>query len=153
MLNKSLFSSDSGEWETPQTLIDQLRQEFNFTLDVCATGQNFKANGYFTKSTDGLAHSWRKYDRGGVCWMNPPYGRGVGEWVFKAFTESLQGCVVVCLLPARTDTQWFQDWVLGKAELRFIRGRLKFEGAASSAPFPSILAIYRPWVRGYIVGQ
>ena len=153
MVDKALFSSDSAEWETPQSLFDQLNKEFHFEIDVCATAENKKCENWLGHGpgdvfTDGLRHSWGNQ----VCWCNPPYGREVGTWVEKACQESLKGATVVCLLPSRTDTRWFHDWVLGKAEIRFIRGRLKFQGAPSSAPFPSILAIYRPVISGYKVG-
>jgi hypothetical protein len=75
--------------------------------------------------------------------MNPPYGREIGKWIKKAYEESLNGCTVVCLLPSRTDTRWFWDYILGKAEIRFIKGRLKFGGHKNAAPFPSMIVIYR----------
>lgn len=76
--------------------------------------------------------------------MNPPYGREIGLWMRKAYEESLKGCIVVCLVPSRTDTAWWHDYVQGKAEVRFVRGRLKFGNAKNSAPFPSAVVIYRP---------
>ena len=85
---------------------------------------------------DGLKQEWV-----GVCWCNPPYGRGIGKWMKKAAEAS---AIVVCLVPARTDTKWFHEWVLNRAEIRFIRGRLHFNGSKNSAPFPSMLVIYRP---------
>ena len=144
MVSEVMFKSDSTEWETPESLMVQLRKEFTFTLDVCATIENTKAHSYYTKEINGLKQEWYVYARNGACWMNPPYGREVGQWVEKAYNESLKGAMVVCLLPARTDTKWFHEWVLGKAEIRFIRGRLKFGLAKNSAPFPSMLAIYQP---------
>jgi site-specific DNA-methyltransferase (adenine-specific) len=144
LISKALFTSDSAEWATPQSLIDQLSSEFTFTLDVCATQDNTKAPAFYAKEIDGLKQDWYVHGKNGACWMNPPYGRDIGKWVEKAYAESLKGATVVCLLPSRTDTRWFHDWVFGKSEIRFIKGRLKFVGAPSSAPFPSILAIYRP---------
>jgi site-specific DNA-methyltransferase (adenine-specific) len=138
MLNQSLFSSAKKDWETPQEFFDKLDAEFHFTMDVCATAQNTKCAEYFTSEMNGLSKSWS-----GRCWLNPPYGREIGAWVRKAYEESQRGILVVCLLPARTDTEWFQEWVLKANELRFIKGRLKFEGAQSSAPFPSCVAIFK----------
>lgn len=154
MVDKALFTSNSTEWETPDELLEILTYEFGFTLDVCATPDNAKAEKYFTKEIDGLKQDWHFAAGDGVCWMNPPYGREIGLWVEKAYQESLNGATVVCLLPSRTDTRWFHDWVIGKAaEIRFIKGRLKFGGADNSAPFPSMLAIFRPRIVGYQVAK
>jgi len=132
------YSSKTIEWETPQWLFDELNAEFNFVLDVCATLDNTKCKYYYTKENNGLEGIW-----GGTCWMNPPYGREIGKWVKKAYEESKKGCCkVVCLLPARTDTRWFHDYIYNKAEIRFIKGRLKFGGSKNSAPFPSMLVIF-----------
>lgn len=132
-----MFSSDSTEWATPQWLFDELDREFHFTLDVCATADNAKCKRFFTKKQDALLQDWS----GETCWMNPPYGRTMGQWMEKA---ALSNTIVVCLLPVRTDTKWFHRWVYGKAETRFIEGRLIFEGAQNSAPFPSMIVIFRP---------
>ena len=78
-----------------------------------------------------------------TVWCNPPYGREIGKWVEKAYNESLAGVTVVMLLPARTDTKWFHDYIYGKAEIRFVRGRLKFGDSKNSAPFPSMVIIFR----------
>jgi phage N-6-adenine-methyltransferase len=131
------FSSATAEWSTPQELFDELDAEFDFELDVCATAGNAKCNRYFTQADDGLAQKWR-----GVCWMNPPYGAGIGAWVRKAYESSLLGATVVCLLPARTDTRWWQD-CCAAGEVRFLRGRLRFNGANTGAPFPSAVVVFR----------
>jgi site-specific DNA-methyltransferase (adenine-specific) len=131
---EALFSSKSNNWETPQDFFDKINDEFHFTLDVCATEQNTKCTNYYTVEQDGLAQPWT-----GVVWCNPPYGKAVKRWCKKAAEAN---CTVVMLLPARTDTAWFHDYIYGKAELRFIRSRLKF-GNADRAPFPSMLAIFR----------
>jgi phage N-6-adenine-methyltransferase len=133
------FSSETDEWATPQAFFDALNAEFGFTLDVCATAENAKCTRYFDKQMDGLAQTWE-----GVCWMNPPYGRVIGDWVKKAHESADAGATVVCLLPARTDTRWFHDHIYGLAEIRLLRGRLKFGGCANSAPFPSMVVIFRP---------
>lgn len=137
-MNAGMYSSATDEWETPQSYFDAVNAEFGLDLDVCATDFNRKCDRYFTKEADGLRQPWA-----GRCWMNPPYGKSIGAWVRKAYEESLTGSLVVCLLPARTDTRWFHDYILGKAEIRFVKGRLKFGGSKNSAPFPSMLVIYR----------
>lgn len=138
------FSSATDMWETPQWLFDELNKEFHFEIDVCATIENKKCNNWLGYGpgdifTDGLKHNWGNM----VCWMNPPYGREIGKWVQKAYEESIKGATVVCLLPARTDTRWFHDYIKDKAEIRFLRGRLKFGDAKNSAPFPSMVVVYR----------
>lgn len=139
-----MFSSKSDLWSTPDEFFDELDKEFHFTLDACAVPENAKCPRYFTPEQDGLAQQWA-----GTVWCNPPYGRGVGEWVAKASTESaLRKSTVVMLLFARTDTAWFHDYVYGRAEIRFIRGRLKFGGGKNPAPCPSMLVIFRPDVGG-----
>ena len=130
------FSSKTPEWETPQDFFDKLNQEFNFELDVCATKQNAKCKKYFTSEQDGLKQQWT-----GTCWMNPPYGRVLGLWMKKAYESSLEGALVVCLIPSRTDTRYWHDYAM-KGEIRFIRGRLKF-GGQNSAPFPSAVVIFK----------
>jgi phage N-6-adenine-methyltransferase len=133
------FSSETVEWYTPQDFFDDLNSEFGFELDVCATAENAKCPKFFTKGDDGLSREWT-----GICWMNPPYGREIGKWVKKAYDSSLSGATVVCLVPARTDTKWFQDYCLRYGEIRFVRGRLKFGGCENPAPFPCAVVIFRP---------
>lgn len=137
----SLYSSASEEWPTPQSFFDTLDREFNFTLDPCATIENAKCPLYFTKSIDGLAQDWGRH----VVFCNPPYGRAILRWARKSCEAAVQGALVVLLVPARTDTRWFHDWVYGKAsEIRFVRGRLRFGQSTASAPFPSLVAVFRP---------
>ena len=131
-----IASAVRSDWETPRELFQALDAEFHFTLDVCATEKNHKCERYFTPEQDGLSQNWG----GQVCWCNPPYGREIADWVKKA-TES--SATVVMLLPARTDTKWFHDFVYGKAEVRFLRGRVRFVGADAAAPFPSMIVIFR----------
>lgn len=142
MTNKGMMSSATDEWETPQDLFDSLDALYRFDLDVCATNENAKCRTWYTKEMDGLLQHW--FLEGRAAWMNPPYGRSIGAWMEKAYRESNKGMTVVCLLPARTDTAWFHDWVAEKAEVTFLRGRLKFGGCTNSAPFPSMIAVYRP---------
>lgn len=129
------YSSETDLWATPQDLFNELNAEFGFELDVCATPDNAKCARYFTEDDDGLAQEWR-----GICWMNPPYGREIADWMDKAYQSSLDGATVVCLVPARTDTDWW--WEAARhGEVRFLRGRLKFGDAENSAPFPSAVVI------------
>lgn len=140
-INEGLFSSATDDWGTPQNLFDDLDNEFGFELDVCASHENHKCDRYFTHANDGLAQDWR-----GICWMNPPYGRAIKEWMRKAYESSLDGATVVCLVPARTDTAWWHDYAM-RGDIRFLRGRLKFTtsgGGGGSAPFPSAIVIFRP---------
>lgn len=135
---KTLMSSERMDWETPPELFDPLDEEFHFTLDVCATAQNTKCKRFFTPEEEGLKQDWE-----GVCWMNPPYGREVKVWMKKAYEESLKGATVVCLVPSRTDTFWWHEYAMKADEIRYVRGRVRFIGAESSAPFPSALVIFR----------
>ena len=130
-----MFSSKTDMWETPEAFFRALDAEFHFTLDVCAVPENAKCRVFYTPEQNGLAQKWE-----GVCWCNPPYGREIGKWVKKAAEAE---CTVVMLLPARTDTAWFHDYIYGKAEIRFVRGRLKFGGSKNFAPFPNLVAVFR----------
>jgi site-specific DNA-methyltransferase (adenine-specific) len=133
------FSSATDEWATPQWLFDELNARFAFTLDPCATPQNAKCSTYFTRSEDGLVQDWGD----NTVFMNPPYGRAIGQWMKKAYEASRIGATVVCLVPARTDTAWWHCYAL-KGKYRFLRGRLRFEGGKHSAPFPSAIVVFRP---------
>lgn len=138
-MKEVMFSSKSELWETPQEFFDELNREFGFQTDVCALPENAKCEAFYTPEQDGLSQEWT-----GVCWCNPPYGRQIGEWVRKAAESE---ATVVMLLPARTDTKWFHDYILPNAEIRFIKGRLKFGGSKNSAPFPSMVCIFRNEVK------
>jgi phage N-6-adenine-methyltransferase len=130
------FSSATDEWVTPHDLFDRLNAVFHFTLDPCATAANAKCKRYFTIAEDGLSQDWD----GERVFMNPPYGRAVVDWVKKA---SEAKALVVCLLPARTDTKWWHEYVVGRgASVSFLKGRLRFSDSAASAPFPSAIAIF-----------
>lgn len=137
------FSSKTNEWSTPQTFFDELDKEFNFTLDPCATHDNAKCKKYYTIEDDGLLQDWSK----DIVFMNPPYGREIKHWVQKAYEESLKGATVVCLIPARTDTSYWHEYIFDKADdIRFIKGRLKFGDGKNSAPFPSAVIVYKGWI-------
>jgi site-specific DNA-methyltransferase (adenine-specific) len=139
MTSKVLFSSQSEDWATPQDFFYKLNASFQFQLDACASVENAKCSQFYTKDDDALAQSWHWAKS---VWMNPPYGRTIGSWMQKAYNESLKGCIVVCLVHARTDTRWWHDWVKDKAQVWFDKGRLKFGGSKNSAPFPSAVIVY-----------
>ena len=136
-----MFSSKTDQWATPQYFFDELNKEFNFTLDPCADEVNHKTEKYYTINDDGLLKDWG----GEVVFCNPPYGRKTtGEWIKKCHDEGKkENTIVVMLIPARTDTIAFHKYVNNKAEIRFIKGRIKFGCSKDPAPFPSILVIYR----------
>ncbi|WP_163579085.1 DNA N-6-adenine-methyltransferase [Gracilibacillus saliphilus] len=138
-MNQALLSSKKMDWGTPNDFFEELNQEFNFTLDVCASHDNAKVNNYFTEEDNGLEQNWH-----GTCWMNPPYGREIGKWVKKAYEESLKGVTVVCLIPSRTDTRYWHEYVMRAKEIRFIKGRLRFIGATENAPFPNAIVVFGP---------
>ncbi|KKM02068.1 hypothetical protein LCGC14_1788200 [marine sediment metagenome] len=154
-MNEGMYSSDRQDWATPWSVFNELNAEFRFTLDPCASAGNAKCKQYFTEEDNGLTQSWT----GHTVFMNPPYGKDIKDWVYKAKTESHlrthvnkliaetsypsgKRTIVVGLLPARTDTRWFHDHVYGKSQIRFLKGRIKFEGATNSAPFPSMVVIW-----------
>ena len=139
MLNSGMFTSNTSEWATPQDFFDKLNAEFHFTLDPCATPENAKCGKFYTKEQNGLAQDWT----GETVFCNPPYGKEISAWVEKCYKHSLSGECAVMLIPSRTDTRWFHEWVYGKAELRFVKGRLRFNDSKSSAPFPSLVVVYR----------
>lgn len=136
-INAGLFTSKTDDWSTPQDFFDKLNAEFGFNLDPCASKENAKCSRFFTQEDDGLQQKWT-----GRVFMNPPYGRQIGLWVKKAYESYRGGAVVVCLLPARTDTKWFHEYCV-KGQIRFIKGRLKFGGSSNSAPFPSMVVIFK----------
>ena len=137
-----MFSSKTDQWATPQDFFDTLDREFSFTLDPCADETNHKCNRYFTQEIDGLSQDWG----GETVFCNPPYGRNIKNWVKKSRDEALKpNTTVVMLIPARTDTQYFHDYIYQKpnVEVRFIKGRLKFGDSNNSAPFPSMVVVFR----------
>jgi phage N-6-adenine-methyltransferase len=137
-MNNGMFTSATDLWATPQDFFDQQNSLYGpFDVDVCASADNAKCDVYFDQAIDGLKQAWT-----GNCWMNPPYGREISKWMKKAYESAGAGTVVVCLVPARTDTRWWHDYAI-KGDVVFIKGRLKFGGAKNSAPFPSALIIFR----------
>ena len=137
---KACFSSNTDDWATPQDFFDKLDKELHFDLDPCADEHNHKCEMYFTKEQNGLKHEWR----GHTVFCNPTYGKEISEWVRYAYEQSRQpNTTVVMLIPARTDTLYFHEYIYGKAEIRFIKGRLKFGDSTTAAPFPSMVVIFR----------
>ena len=134
----SFTDNTTGKYEygTPQRFFDELNREFNFTLDVCASKENAKCQKYYDQETNGLEQDWTNE----TCWMNPPYGAGIGMWLKKAYESN---ATVVCLVPSRTDNKWWHQWVMMADEIRFVRGRLRFSGAGDGAKFPSAIVIFK----------
>jgi phage N-6-adenine-methyltransferase len=130
------FASNNQEYETPWELFNKCNEEFHFTLDVCANEKNHKLDNYINEETDSLKQTWD-----GSCWMNPPY-KDMKQWIIKAYNESRkEGTTVVCLIPARTNTNWWHEYCM-KGEIRFIKGRPKFEGCVHGLPQPLALVIF-----------
>jgi len=159
-----MFSRATDEWTTPRDFFEQLDREFCFEMDVCAKDEaTAMMLPCITPEQDALAVDWYEAFHGAaaaearacgvqppICFMNPPYSK-CREFMAKAKAESLNGCTVVCLVPARTDTRWWHEWVYygdgmwwPGVEVRFVKGRLKFGGSSNSAPFPSVVIIFRP---------
>ena len=143
-MNEALLSSKKMVWRTPQDFFDKLNEEFHFVLDAAADPDNAKCEKYYSlPHNDGLSNTWNV---GGAVFCNPPYGREIGKWVKKASDEASVGTTIVMLIPARTDTSYFHDYIYGKAQIRFLRGRLRFEDEnnrpSDPAPFPSMLVVW-----------
>lgn len=136
---KALYTSNTDEWATPQEFFDKLNDEFHFTLDPCALPTNAKCAKYYTPQDNGLSQNW-----GGIVFCNPPYGRAIYDWVRKCSEESKKpNTTIIALIPARTDTRYFHEYIYNKArEVRFVRGRLKFGNSKNSAPFPSMVVVF-----------
>lgn len=139
MNTKTMFSSRNDTWETPQDFFDKLDDIFHFDIDVCATADNAKCSVYYTPEDDGLQKTWK-----GTCWCNPPYGRNIREWIKKTYeTAKSETGTVVCLIPSRTDTKYWHDYVMKATGIFFVRGRLKFGNSKNSAPFPSAVVVFK----------
>ena len=139
-MNNVHFSSETNEWSTPIDLYNSLDEIYNFTLDPCSTKENAKCDKFFTIEDDGLKQDWTNE----IVFMNPPYGREIKDWVKKAYEESLKGATVVCLIPSRTDTKYWHDYIFPYSrEITFLKGRLKFGGSKNPAPFPSAIIVFK----------
>lgn len=137
-------SSGNNGWETPAWLAKALSDAIGgFDLDPCAASADrrrarVKAKVLLTEADDGLSVPWK-----GRCFVNPPYGRGISRWVRKCFDEGLRGCVVVALIPARPDSNYWHAYVVAAhADIFMIRGRLKFGDEQNPAPFPSAVIVW-----------
>lgn len=140
-MNAVHFSSERQDWETPQALFDALNAEFGFTLDVCATSENKKCPDFIDEELNALTRNWGGYLE--TCWMNPPYGYQIGKWIRKAYEESQNGATVVALIPAKTETRWWHEYVMHAHEIRLVKGRIQFSGCGVNAPFPSAVVVFR----------
>ena len=152
---EQLFSSKSVEWGTPQALFDALNQEFGFGLDAAASDTNHKVPHYYTKDDDALTKEWAEelpsIRDSSAIWMNPPWGRGIGKWIEKAYNEAQKGLTVVCLLPSCTDTKWWRDYVWKAAQIRFVTGRLSFvrdDGHTGPCTKGAAIIVFTHWSKG-----
>lgn len=145
MNTELMFSSKDMTWETPKEIFNELNKEFNFSLDPCCEINTAKCNKFYTSKENGLIQDWQ----GENVFVNPPYGREIVEWVKKSYNtiyNQIHNGLVVMLIPARTDTKWFHEYIYGKAEIRFLKGRIKFlqDGKQKdAAPFPSMIVIFK----------
>ena len=142
-MHKVHFSSNSNEWRTPVEFFQRLDAEFRFTLDAAATAENAQCANFY--SCCALERPWP-----GTVWLNPPYGRGIKDWIAKAYREAQAGATVVVLMPVRSDTPYWHDYVMKAAEVRLVQGRLRFTGGpkentdSHNAPFPCAVVVFRP---------
>lgn len=140
-LSNSKGCEQKDKWATPDKIYLPLHLEFGFNLDPCCEIHTAKCDYYFTEKENGLIQDWGKH----VVFVNPPYSRGnIDLWMKKCYEASLLGAVVVALIPVSTSSKWFHNYVWGKAEIRYYKGRIRFNGAPFTAPFSSMLAIYKP---------
>ena len=138
-MNNVHFSSKTDDWSTPQEFFDKISLRFGgFDFDAAASETNTKCKMF---SSNSLHIRWKDFTNNKHIWLNPPYGRIIGKFMEKAVEAYKDGCLVVCLVPARTDTRWWHEHVIPYAKVEFIRGRLKFGNSKNSAPFPSALVI------------
>ena len=140
MLNEAMFSHKTGEHETPDWLFEKLNAIYSFDLDAAASSENHKCSKYYTKEDNSFSKDWNL--DGQSIWLNPPYGKEIGKWLGKAYLTAQAGAKVICLLPARTDTKWFQHAAPKAEYVLFVKGRLKFKNTSSTAPFPSLILGY-----------
>jgi phage N-6-adenine-methyltransferase len=140
MVSPVVFSSKSDRYSTPFDFFEKMERRYGpFDLDVCAVAENAKCERFYSPQVDGLRQPWT-----GRIWCNPPYGRTIGLWIRKAWEATQAGATVVCLVPARTDTRWWHDYVQPYGEVEFVRGRLHFDDGKHPAPFPSVVVVFKP---------
>lgn len=143
--NNGRYNGNGRDWATPPEVFDPLHSEFGFTVDVCANSSNAKLPIFWSEKDDGLSKSWSS-ER---CWMNPPYGREIYAWTRKARDEARLGALVVGLLPASCDLSWWHEDVIDHAEVRYIRGRVRFLTGGpyrASGFFASVICVWHPRV-------
>ena len=134
-INDSMYSSEKHDWETPADFFEGLNRRYKFQIDLAANSKNAKLDTYYSEKDDALSKDWNL-----TSWLNPPYGRAIGNWIQRAHLQSkLHFSTIVVLMPARTDTLYFHDYVMKAKKIFFVRGRLTFVGAPSPAPFPSMV--------------
>jgi len=140
-IQNNAFKSESEEYETPKEIFEPLQKEFNLQLDVCASSSNHKLDNYFTKEDDALTKDWHKH---GNFWMNPPFGRQLKKWIQKAYEESTKGVIGVSILPVRSNTNWWHELIIDVgAEVRFLKGRIKFNDCIKGAWLPFAIVIWK----------
>ena len=176
MNNDLMFSSKKNDWDTPQWLFDHLNEEYKFALDCCAESESTKCEEYISKEENALTIDWsKKVSKGKSVWMNSPYGRTIHLWMKMAVEKSLKNYRIVCLLPSRTDTKYWHNYVTKACKIKFIKGRLIFGsdkywewvweqkcidgkknklykkyGKKNAAPFPSAIAIFDQKEKGLL---
>lgn len=140
-LAESVGHTNKDLWETPDYIFEPLMKEFDFSLDPCCQYHTAKAKKFYTPFENGLQHSWENE----VVFVNPPYSRGnIDQWMKKCYEESRnERAYVIALIPVSTSSKWFHEWVLDKADIRYYKGRIRFKGAPFTAPFSSMLAIWK----------
>jgi len=138
-VKQSWFNRDKTNYETPDNIFNPLNEKYHFTLDVAADNENHKCDNYYSQEDDGLNKDWGI----NICWMNPPFGRGLKKWVAKAHSESLKGATVVCLIPVRTNTNWWHDYCL-QADVEFIKGEVTFKGYDRGLWMPFAIVVFSP---------
>lgn len=126
-LGSGLFSSVRQDWKTPKAFYEGLDAEFHFKHDPCPPNP----------TVDGLTSTWES-----PAFMNPPYNE-IAKWMKKAWEEYQKGCTVVCLIPSRTDTRWWHEYCMKATDIRFVKGRLKFDDQKFNAPFPSAVIVFK----------
>ena len=136
------FASITQTWETPMNVFGPLNEEFHFTFDLAASEQNTKCPEWFDEEDDAMKQEWH-----GVCWLNPPYGskgHALKDWVIKSHKESKRDdCLVVMLIPTRTNTVWWHQYVMKADEIRLVCGRPKFVGATHGLPQPLAIVVFK----------
>lgn len=138
----TLHASVKQDWQTPDNVLDVVRQVGHIALDPCTVASNPTGAEVLVPfpAYNGLAVSWREHVWRGVAYVNPPYGRECAAWVYKAIEEAEKGTPIVMLVAARPDSRWGQALLHSADALCWWRGRIRFRGAPASAPFPSLFA-------------